>query len=45
MADIALVFTWSPDVMAEMYLEELGRWRDKAIERFKIQHQAKHGGT
>lgn len=43
MADIALVFHWPPEEMAEMDLEELGRWRDKAVERFKIQQQAQYG--
>lgn len=30
MADIAVVFHWSPQAMAELYLEELIAWRERA---------------
>lgn len=33
MADIAVVFGWSPDVMDRMSIEELGRWWHKARAR------------
>lgn len=33
MADIALVFHWSPDVMGTMSLAELMGWRTKAAKR------------
>ena len=38
MADIALVFHWSPGDMEQMELEELALWREKARERFEAQH-------
>jgi len=30
MADIAAVFHWPPQAMAEMSVEELGEWRERA---------------
>ncbi|WP_017922482.1 MULTISPECIES: GpE family phage tail protein [Burkholderia] len=33
MADIALVFHWSPDVMDAMPLPDLMAWRERARER------------
>lgn len=36
MADLAVVFHWTPDAMDRMSLVELADWRDKAIERFKL---------
>lgn len=30
MADIALVFGWSPDVMYDMTIDELAEWREQA---------------
>ncbi|MFG6718609.1 GpE family phage tail protein [Burkholderia pseudomallei] len=35
MADIALVFHWSPEVMASMSLPELMDWRERARERYE----------
>ncbi|PRF86344.1 GpE family phage tail protein [Burkholderia multivorans] len=35
MADIALVFHWSPDAMAAMPLSELMDWRERARERYE----------
>ncbi|UVS99071.1 GpE family phage tail protein [Burkholderia glumae] len=35
MADIALVFHWSPDVMTVMSLRELMDWRERARERYE----------
>ncbi|MFC3579519.1 GpE family phage tail protein [Sphingomonas hylomeconis] len=34
MADIALVFHWSPQVMDAMSLGELTEWRTKAAKRY-----------
>ncbi|MEJ1436582.1 MAG: GpE family phage tail protein [Candidatus Sedimenticola sp. (ex Thyasira tokunagai)] len=33
MADIATVFSWSPQTMENMPLAELMVWREKAVER------------
>lgn len=33
MADIALVFGWSPEVMGDMTLQDLALWREKARKR------------
>ncbi len=33
MADIALVFHWSPDVMDQMQIAKLMGWRSKAAKR------------
>lgn len=33
MADIAVVFHWSPEVMDGMSVEELMAWRERARER------------
>lgn len=41
MADIAMVFHWPPAAMAEMDIEELASWHDKAVERFKLLHPQK----
>jgi Phage P2 GpE len=41
MADIACVFNWPPSQMDEMPLEELGRWHEKAIDRFKAMNGVK----
>ncbi len=35
MADLAIVFHWSPDVMSEMSLAELMGWRAQAARRSK----------
>lgn len=37
MADIALVFHWTPDVMSAMDLDELMEWRERARERWETQ--------
>lgn len=37
MADIALVFHWTPDAMADMDTEELMEWRERARERWETQ--------
>lgn len=42
MADIALVFHWSPDVMEKMDVTELADWREKARERLEAQQKAAH---
>ena len=34
MADIAVVFHWSPDVMADMSVGEITTWRNKAVDRW-----------
>jgi hypothetical protein len=34
MADIALVFNWTPAVMDEMSIEELMQWRERARVRY-----------
>lgn len=34
MADLALVFHWSPDDMATMTLSELADWRERARQRY-----------
>lgn len=39
MADCAAVFHWPPSEMAEMDLEDLARWRAKAIELFKAMNR------
>jgi len=33
MADIAVIFNWSPDVMDKMEIEELLDWQDRARAR------------
>lgn len=33
MADIAVVFHWPPQAMAELYLDELIAWRERARAR------------
>lgn len=33
MADIALIFHWSPGVMGEMTIEELMGWHQRALAR------------
>jgi len=38
MADIAMVFHWSPDVMAEMSVGEIVSWREKAADRWNKMH-------
>ncbi|WP_083331908.1 GpE family phage tail protein [Pelistega sp. MC2] len=35
MADIAVVFHWSPDVMASFTLTELMEWREHARKRYE----------
>ncbi|WP_313325004.1 GpE family phage tail protein [Sphingobium yanoikuyae] len=35
MADVAIIFHWSPDVMARMPLSELMAWRELAAKRSK----------
>lgn len=40
MADIAMVFHWSPADMADLDIEELSRWREKARERTEAQNNA-----
>ncbi|WLE59287.1 GpE family phage tail protein [Burkholderia plantarii] len=35
MADIALVFGWTPAAMADMDLSELARWRERARVRYE----------
>lgn len=40
MADIAVVFHWPPSEMDVMSLEELMRWHELAVERFKAQYAA-----
>ncbi|MCW9041753.1 MAG: GpE family phage tail protein [Pseudopelagicola sp.] len=35
MADIAIAFHWSPDVMNAMGVEELAMWREKARRRME----------
>lgn len=37
MADLAMVFHWSPDTMDKMPLEELAEWRERA----RIRHEVK----
>ncbi|MFY0623597.1 MAG: GpE family phage tail protein [Pelagimonas sp.] len=39
MADLAVVFNWSPRDMDDMDIEELARWREKA----RVRHEAQHG--
>lgn len=39
MADLAVVFRWSPRDMDDMSLSELARWREKA----RIRHEAQNG--
>jgi hypothetical protein len=34
MADIALVFHWTPEAMDKLSPEELMEWRQRAIERY-----------
>ncbi len=36
MADLAVVFHWSPDVMDRMELADLMRWHARAIERARV---------
>lgn len=38
MADIAMVFGWTPDVMDKMSLSDLAMWREKARERHEAQN-------
>ncbi|MEK7454061.1 MAG: GpE family phage tail protein [Pseudomonadota bacterium] len=35
MADVAIIFHWSPDVMDPMTLPELMGWREQAAKRAK----------
>ena len=35
MADLAMVFHWAPAAMNEMEIDELARWRAKAVQRLK----------
>lgn len=35
MADVAIIFHWSPAVMDSMYLSELMGWREQAARRSK----------
>lgn len=45
MADIAMVFHWTPDVMDTMSPWELGQWRERARERWEAQQgKGKDGG-
>ncbi|RQS30256.1 GpE family phage tail protein [Burkholderia sp. Bp8992] len=37
MADVALVFHWSPSVMDSMSVSELMDWRERARERYEKQ--------
>lgn len=39
MADIALVFHWPPQAMAEMSLEEIAAWRERARQRHEAAHK------
>ncbi|WP_233356999.1 GpE family phage tail protein, partial [Vibrio cholerae] len=43
-ADIAAVFHWPPEQMDGMDFDELMRWRELAIERFKAMNQVKNQG-
>lgn len=48
MADIAMVFHWGPEQMNAMPLAELMEWRERARERWELQHGARSkttGGT
>ncbi|MBA1289167.1 GpE family phage tail protein [Pseudomonas japonica] len=40
MADIAMVFHWSPTPMGGMTLSELVGWREQARERWELSHGA-----
>lgn len=37
MADVAVIFHWGPSEMAELSLEELMQWRERARERSEAQ--------
>ena len=37
MADVALVFHWSPADMADMSLTELMQWRERARQRYETE--------
>lgn len=37
MADIAVVFHWSPEVMAAFTLTELMEWRERARRRYETE--------
>lgn len=39
MADIALVFHWSPEVMNSLTLAELMDWRERARVRYESEEQ------
>jgi hypothetical protein len=39
MADIALVFHWTPADMASMQLAELMNWRERARVRWEARHE------
>jgi hypothetical protein len=39
MADIALVFHWTPDAMYGLGLAELMQWRERARERYETAHE------
>ncbi|HAS6026278.1 TPA: GpE family phage tail protein [Vibrio vulnificus] len=41
---MAAVFHWPPEQMDGMDFEELMRWRELAIERFKAMKQVKNQG-
>lgn len=41
MADIALVFHWSPEQMNAMSLSELMGWLERARERWELMHGAR----
>ncbi|MCQ4242487.1 GpE family phage tail protein [Stutzerimonas stutzeri] len=45
MADIALVFHWSPEQMNAMPLTELMDWRERAIDRWERTHGARSKPT
>ncbi|WP_443749695.1 GpE family phage tail protein [Asticcacaulis solisilvae] len=34
MSDIAVIFHWDPEKMEAMSLEDLSRWREKAVSRW-----------
>ncbi|MDO8908900.1 MAG: GpE family phage tail protein [Pseudohongiella sp.] len=36
MADIALVFHWTPDIMDAMEIDELVSWRERARVRYEV---------
>lgn len=37
MADVALVFHWSPEILNNMALDELADWRERARARHEVE--------